>query len=359
MENKNNKPVLNININKDDSSVNDFLYCWNKFGSRPNRVVLYNTYLTEEFNEVIQSLCKSKNSFTELIPSDDGESHTINDKILIGIDDNVFISYLVFDRRNENSTINEIIFFYKEEDDLNLVQEITDKLNSCLLSYDKEESCTINTISFSQNGIEMEPVDTKIDLDSIDLFYTEKTFSKVDKILKSIKKSNKGLSVLYGERGNGKTSIINYIASKLDRVVIFIPNNLIEQTINNPEFRKFIKKHHKPIIIIDDCEMLLNELFTKSNIFVNNLLQMVDGFLSDSMEVNIITIFNVDDESEIDHSLLECNNLIDVVKFEELSEEESNELSKHLGQDKKYKNKNKVIDIIKKRKSKSVKDIGF
>jgi hypothetical protein len=86
---------------------------------------------------------------------------------------------------------------------------------------------------------------------------------------------------------------------------------------------------------------------------------MVDGFLSDSMEVNIITIFNVDDESEIDHSLLECNNLIDVVKFEELSEEESNELSKHLGQDKKYKNKNKVIDIIKKRKSKSVKDIGF
>jgi SpoVK/Ycf46/Vps4 family AAA+-type ATPase len=205
----------------------------------------------------------------------------------------------------------------------------------------------------------MEPVDTKIDLDSIDLFYTEKTFSKVDKILKSIKKSNKGLSVLYGERGNGKTSIINYIASKLDRVVIFIPNNLIEQTINNPDFRKFIKKHHKPIIIIDDCEMLLNELFTKSNIFVNNLLQMVDGFLSDSMEVNIITIFNVDDESEIDHSLLECNNLIDVVKFEELSEEESNELSKHLGQDKKYKNKNKVIDIIKKRKSKSIKDIGF
>jgi hypothetical protein len=79
LENKNNKPVLNININKDDSSVNDFLYCWNKFGSRPNRVVLYNTYLTEEFNEVIQSLCKSKNSFTELIPSDDGESHTIND----------------------------------------------------------------------------------------------------------------------------------------------------------------------------------------------------------------------------------------------------------------------------------------
>ena len=53
---------------------------------------------------------------------------------------------------------------------------------------------------------------------------------------------------------------------------------------------------------------LLASVFSKSNMFVNNLMQMVDGFLSDSIEANIITIFNVDDEDEIDHSLLDCNN---------------------------------------------------
>jgi putative ribosome biogenesis GTPase RsgA len=57
-----------------------------------------------------------------------------------------------------------------------------------------------------------------------------------------IKKSEKGLSVLWGERGTGKTSIINYLADKLDRIVIFIPNNLIEHTINNPDF---MTKHYK------------------------------------------------------------------------------------------------------------------
>jgi co-chaperonin GroES (HSP10) len=41
--------------------------------------------------------------------------------------------------------------------------------------------------------------------------------------------------------------------------------------------------------------------------------------------VNIITIFNVDDESEIDHSLLDTNNIIDIVEFEYLTKDESNE----------------------------------
>jgi AAA+ ATPase superfamily predicted ATPase len=181
----------------------------------------------------------------------------------------------------------------------------------------------------------------------------------LDKVIKSIKKSNKGLTILYGERGTGKTSTINYITTKLESIVIFIPNNMVENTINNPEFRKFLKKHSKPVIVIDDCEMFFNEAFAKSNIFVNNLLQMVDGFLSDSMEVNVITIFNVEDEDEIDHSLIDCNNLTDIVKFDCLTEDESNDLSKHLNQDKKYKNKNRLVDIIKKRKNKASKEIGF
>jgi hypothetical protein len=68
---------------------------------------------------------------------------------------------------------------------------------------------------------------------------------------------------------------------------------------------------------------------------------------------------NIEDEDEIDPSLLECNNLIEVVEFETLSEEESNDLAKHIGSNKKYKNKNKVIDIIKKRSNNEEVEIGF
>ena len=134
---------------------------------------------------------------------------------------------------------------------------------------------------------------------------------------------------------------------------------MIDHTINNPEFRKFIKKYDKPVLVLDDCEIAFTENYGRSNMFTSNLLQMVDGFLSDSINCNIVTIFNIDDEEEIDPSLLECNNLIDVIEFEMLSDEESNLLAKHIQSNKKYKNKTKLIDIIKKRSNKKGFEIGF
>ena len=352
-------PQLNINISKDDPNSNDFLYCWKEFGKRPNRITLYNNYSTKEFNSIISPLVVDRNVFTEVIPSDG--DNVINDKMFIKINDGIYISYLSFDRNYENSSINEIVFFYDSEDNAVIIQQLIKELDSCLVGYgDEEGSYKINTINISQNGIEIEPIEiSDIDIDKIELYYTTKTFNKVDKLIKSIKKSSKGLSLLYGPRGTGKTSIINYITTKIDRIVIFIPNSLIENTINNPEFRKFLKKYNKPVIVIDDCEMLYNDLFSKSNMFVNNTLQLVDGLISDSIEVNIIALFNVDDEDEIDHHLLECNNLLDIIEFSDLSESESCDLSNHLGHNRKYKNKSKLVDIIKNKKTKDLSSIGF
>ena len=356
--NKNIATNLNININKDDSQINDFLFCWSQFSSRPNRITIYNSYSAKDFNEYILSSHIEKTIHTEIIPAD--EMSIINDQMFVQIETNIFISYIVLDRNNENSIINELTFFYKTDEDYKSIIKIIGRLDEFVISFQEENNCSINTLSFNQNNIEIEPLlPQELDYENLDLYYNEKTFSKVEKLVKSIKKSKKGLSILYGERGVGKTSIINYLSSKLDRIVIFIPNNLIEQTINNPEFRKFLKKHHNPIIIIDDCEMLFNEFFAKSNIFVNNLLQLVEGFLSDNIEVNVVSIFNVDDEDEIDHTLLNCNCLIDVIRFDYLSHEESTDLSKHLHFDKKYKSKNRLIDVLKKKETKDFSEIGF
>jgi hypothetical protein len=134
---------------------------------------------------------------------------------------------------------------------------------------------------------------------------------------------------------------------------------MIEHTINNPEFRKFIKKYEKPILVVDDCEMFFGDIYSKSSIFSNNVLQMVDGFLSDTMNANLILIMNIDDEDEIDPSLLECNNLIEVVEFTKLTVEESNDLAKSLGSNKKYKVESSVVDIVNKRTSDEEITIGF
>lgn len=352
-------PTLNLNINEDDSELNDFLYCWEQFESRPNKILIHNAYSSKSFIELFSEIKVERNFFTEVIPSDD--DFIINDKMFVKLSDDVYCSYIVIDRRHENSIINEVTFYYRNEDNFTFIQEIIEKLNSCMVNFEEDEYNKVNTVSINSGNLELEPVDiSSIDTDNFEMYYSKSTSKKLKKLVKEVKKSSKGLSILYGERGLGKTSVISYLASKLDRIVIFIPNNMIENTINNSDFRKFLKRYTRPIIIIDDCEMLFNEYFTKSNTFTNNLLQMVDGFLSDTIEVNVIAIFNVEDEDEIDHSLLESNNLLGVVDFDYLSVEESNELSEYLGQGKSFKNKCRVLDIIRNNKlSKNKKEFGL
>ena len=350
------KSGVNLNIGKDDYHLNDYLVCWEKFGHRPNKILIHNTYSGKLFDEVITKYVIEKNVFTEVIP--DTEELIINDKLFIKLDEGCYISYIVADRLSESSFIDSISFYYANG--YEKVQDFIDELNDCVLDYEEDDSNKLNTIGLSLNGLEIEPISLhNIDLDNVDNYYNTETFRRVEKAVKQIKKADKGLTVFYGERGSGKTSIINYISSKLDRIVIFIPNNMIDHTINNPEFRKFIKKYDKPVLVLDDCEIAFTENYGRSNMFTSNLLQMVDGFLSDSINCNIVTIFNIDDEEEIDPSLLECNNLIDVIEFEMLTDEESNLLAKHIQSNKKYKNKTKLIDIIKKRSNKQGFEIGF
>jgi hypothetical protein len=350
------KSGVNLNIDKDDYHLNDYLVCWEKFRHRPNKILIHNTYSGKLFDEVITKYIIEKNVFTEVIP--DTEELIINDKLFIKLDEGCYISYIVADRLSESSFIDSVTFYYANG--YEKVQDFIDELNDCVLDYEDDDSNKLNTIGISLNGLEIEPISLhNIDLDNVDNYYNTETFRRVEKAVKQIKKSDKGLTVFYGERGSGKTSIINYISSKLDRIVIFIPNNMIDHTINNPEFRKFIKKYDKPVLVLDDCEIAFTENYGRSNMFTSNLLQMVDGFLSDSINCNIVTIFNIDDEEEIDPSLLECNNLIDVIEFEMLTDEESNLLAKHIQSNKKYKNKTKLIDIIKKRSNKKGFEIGF
>jgi len=346
---------ININISKDDSDLNDFLISWKEMGERPSRITIHNTYQTRLFDEVIKEKVVKKNVFTEVTPYDN--YLIIDDKMFIKINNDCYLSYVVSDRMSDDSFIDTITFFYRSGYDG--VQNIIDELNDAILDFSDDDANNLNTIILTQWGLEIEPVSNSGEYDSVDEYYNSDTFKSVNKLIKSIKKSDRGLSILYGERGMGKTSILNYISSKLDRIVIFIPNNMIDHTINNPEFRKFLKRYDKPILVLDDCELSMGDNWSRVNPISSNLLQMVDGFLSESINCNIITIFNTDTEDNIDESLLDCNNLIDVIDFKKLSNEEATSLSKSLGFNKKYKVKSKLIDVIKKRISNETQDVGF
>lgn len=355
------KSNLSLNINKDDANINDFIYVWDFFKSRPNKITIHKNYVTSEFEKVLEPYSEETNKFSEILPSE--EVNIVNDKIIRRLnvnDTTLFISYVVIDRNYESSSISDILIFYKNSEDSKVADNLIEELDDCYIEFGDEELNNLNTIQFtSSSGLDLEPVDTKIDLETFEMYYSNNTIKSLNKLIKKIKKCENGLVILHGERGTGKTSAISQIANKLDRIVIFIPNNMIEHTLNNPDFRKFLKRYAKPIIVLDDCEVFANDFLSKSNMLVNNILQLSDGFLSETIDVTFITIFNDSDEIDIDPNLLECNNLIDIVEFEYLDKDGANELAHHLNDKSKYKNKTRLIDIIKKRTLQNNKKIGF
>ena len=283
------KSRLKININDDDYNTNDFLFCWDRFDSRPNRIVIRSTYSSQLFNVVISKYILEKNVLSDVIP--DENAPIINDKVLAKIDEDCYLSYIVGDRDSDVSFIDSVTFYYKNGFDG--IEAIMTDLEECTLDYTEDAPSRLNSITISDGGLEIEPIHHREAEPDIDHYYTADTFKQLGKIVKKINKSETGLTILHGERGTGKTYAINYLAAKLNRIVIFIPNNMIENTINNPGFINFIRKYERPVLVLDDCEMIFNEVFAKSNMFSNNLLQMVDGLLAEQTNASIVTIFNL------------------------------------------------------------------
>ena len=348
-----NVNFLKLNINKDDFS-DDYMIIFEKFGQRPNKLVIHDTFAGSLFEEIIKSTSES-NKLTEMIPSEDG--YITNEKILIEIKENIYCSYVVIDRHSEVYIINDVCFYYKFESNLEEINAIIDKLCECIVDYEKESINKFNTISLTPTSLEIEPIYIDVDSIEIDGRYNDDIIKDIDKLQKKIKKQPKGLSILSGYRGLGKTTMVKYLCSKVDRMTIFIPNTMVELTINNPEFKNFIKKFEKVILVIDDCEFLTNNQFSKS-LFTNNTIQLVDGFLSDNLNLHIILIFN-ELEEDIDENILECNCLLDNIEFDELESDIANELSKKLGHNRKYKNHIRLVDVINNIKSDKLDKIGL
>ena len=350
---------MNININRDDSGINDFLIIFDSMKSRPSRVILHDRFSGKEFNDIIESFISSenleKNFLTEYIPSDD--DYIINEKVLLQIDENIWISYLVINKQSEDYIINEVCFYYKSVEQQDHVEKMVVQITECIVDYE-DESNKINTLSMnSDNLIDLEPlIISEIDTENM---YSDAVIKKIDKLVKVIKKDSKGLSIFTGEKGLGKTNMCKYVASKVDKMSIFIPNNMIEQTVNSPDFKRFLSRFEKTLIIIDDCEFLYNPVFGRMNHFTNSILQLVDGFMSEHLNTHFLLVFNTTEE-ELDENLLDCNNLIDVVEFDMLSSEMATELSKSLGINKKHKNETRLLDVVNSKKKNNIKeDIGL
>lgn len=348
---------VNINVSNDDDNINDYLHCLSKFGETPSRLSIFSNYKIDLFTTYISSKSNIKYTDSEIIPN--GDDSIVNSKYFVEINNDIFLSYSEYDKNSPLGVISDITIYYKIIKS-NDVDTIINDISSFIVDYqDGDTEQKFNILTIGAEGLQLDPIDTlNADYENIEMYYNDDIIKESKKITKSIKSTNKGLTVIYGERGVGKTTLMSYMLSQIERICIFVPSNVID-IVNSHEFKSFIKRYKNSIIIIDDCEIFFMNPIIKQNLFSNNLVQMVDGVSSDMDNLHIVTILNTINISDIDQSLLECNNYIGSLNITKLSKDTVDELCVHLNQKNKLNRDARLVDIIKEKKDTKQLSLGF
>ncbi len=191
----------------------------------------------------------------------------------------------------------------------------------------------INLISRGRNGFEFRQIEVKRTKLDLDLFY-EDDFKEVDDIIcKRLKnEKDKGIVLLHGLPGTGKTTYLRYLIGKIKKRVLFVSPGVAGE-IMNPDFVQLLISNPNTVLIIEDAENIIMDRKHSNSSSVSNLLNISDGLLADFLNVQLICTFN-SSLTMVDSALMRKGRLIAKYEFGKLGIEKANRLSKHFGFDK-------------------------
>lgn len=196
----------------------------------------------------------------------------------------------------------------------------------------RRQPLEINLVVKGDQGLvlkQMEIKRTKLDLE---LFY-EDDFLKTDEIIrKRLKETkDKGIVLLHGLPGTGKTTYLRYLVGKIKKRVLFLSPN-IACNLMEPEFIQLLINNPDSVLIIEDAENVIMDRKTNMHSSVSGLLNISDGLLADFLNVQLVCTFN-SSLTLIDHALMRKGRLIAKYEFGKLSVAKAQRLSDHLGFD--------------------------
>ncbi|MBI5857874.1 MAG: AAA family ATPase [Sphingobacteriales bacterium] len=222
--------------------------------------------------------------------------------------------------------------FYHDGKDDQFVEEVT-LLASRFKKRQRREPLEINLIVQDRNSIRLKSMEIKrVKLD-LDLFY-EDDFKTVDEIIRKRlgQKNDKGIVLLHGLPGTGKTTYLRYLVGQIKKRVLFLSPS-VAGNLMNPDFIQLLIDNANSVLIIEDAENIIMDRRHNSSSSVSNLLNISDGLLADFLNVQLICTFN-NALTTVDSALLRKGRLIAGYEFGKLGVDKAQRLSRHFGFDK-------------------------
>ena len=185
-------------------------------------------------------------------------------------------------------------------------------------------------VSSPMTGLDVKPMEITKPNFKIDDNYNDDFKETHQIILKRLsKKNDKGLVLLHGLPGTGKTSYIRHLCATLKKQIIFLSPSMAE-AMTDPGLISLLIDNPNSIFVIEDAENIITDREKNGNSPVSALLNISDGLLSDCLNIQIICSFNTP-LSKVDSALLRKGRLIAKYEFKELSTDKAQKLSDQLG----------------------------
>lgn len=236
-----------------------------------------------------------------------------------------------YDEQDFEDGIFRVKYVYYDNSNLKSRENLNFLLESLLEKYISKES-KISILLRNNHGIELKTHTIHSHRIDFTTMYNDDFASVHHRIKDEITTENKGIVLLHGVPGSGKTNYIKWLTSQIpSKKFIFVPTTMIS-SLTDPGFLSILIENKNSVLVIEDCENYIAErTFDDRNTdIVSSILNLADGILSDVMECQFICTFN-SDISKIDTALLRKWRLIAEYKFRELSIEKSNQYLQSIG----------------------------